>query len=281
MVQKKFFTEVVLLTKSYNLQDFKDWMHWHLDIIGFQRCHVFDNESSVDIKSVCDSYGDRVTYELIKGWPNQYALYNRYINNESPAWWVLPIDDDEFLYVSDKYKNNVNMFLLANSKAHPDWCKVCVGWRNMFPEKFTETRTNPHMVLNATGWSNEASAIWQYGNMPIKTFVNTIYKYDWADKDGQHRTHNPFVAGIDKPGYTTNNETIWTCKQSINTKGTEPLILYHYQFKSNTEWKHKCANRKSPGAKWFNKNYPNKYNDLYQNNHNIHNDNRMVHIWNG
>ena len=53
MVEKKFFTEVVLLTKSYNLQDFKDWMHWHMDIIGFQRCHVFDNESSVDIKSEC------------------------------------------------------------------------------------------------------------------------------------------------------------------------------------------------------------------------------------
>ena len=54
MMNKKYLTEVVLLTKSYNLQDFKDWMHWHLDIIGFDCAHIFDNESSVDIKSVCD-----------------------------------------------------------------------------------------------------------------------------------------------------------------------------------------------------------------------------------
>lgn len=102
MSNKCYLTEVVLLTKSYNPQDFKDWMHWHLDMIGFGHCHVFDNESSVDIKSVCDSYGDKVTYELVKGWPNQYALYNRYINNESPAWWVLPIDDDKsyWLYMN-------------------------------------------------------------------------------------------------------------------------------------------------------------------------------------
>jgi len=278
MVQKKFFTEVVLLTKSYNLQDFKDWMHWHLDIVGFQRCHVFDNESSVDIKSVCDSYGDRVTYELIKGWPNQYALYNRYINNESPAWWVLPIDDDEFLYVSDKYKNNVNVFLLANSKAHPDWCKVCVGWRNMFPATFTEERTNPHMILNATGWSNEASSIWQVGNRPVKTFVNTVYHYDWADKYGQHRTHNPFVIGNDKYGYTMNNERIDESWQRYATLGTEPIILYHYQFKCNSEWIYKCNRRKSAGAVGFNKKFPTKYSELY-NKFTIHIDDRAKCLW--
>ena len=278
MVKKNFFTEVVLLTKSYNLQDFKDWLHWHMDIIGFQRCHVFDNESSVDIKSVCDGYGDRVTYELVKGWPNQYALYNRYINNESPAWWVLPIDDDEFLYVSDKYKHNVNRFMLDNAKKHPDWCKICVGWRNMFPEKFTEERTNPHMVLNATGWSNEASAIWQNGNAPIKTFVNTIYQYEWADKDNQHRTHNPFVIGNDQPGYTVSGEPILSCKQAGDTKGTEDIILYHYQFKCNSEWKMKCAKRGSPGAKWFKKNFPEKYSELY-NGKPIHNDMRISTLW--
>lgn len=281
MVQKNFFTEVVLLTKSYNLQDFKDWMHWHLGIIGFQRCHIFDNESSVDIKSVCDSYGDRVTYELIKGWPNQYALYNRYINNESPAWWVLPIDDDEFLYVSDKYKNNVNMFLLANSKAHPDWCKVCVGWRNMFPLHYTEVRINPHMVLNSTGWSNEASAIWQVGNLPVKTFVNTINKYDWSDRGEQHRTHNPFVKNDDVPGYSVNNEPIMSSWQKYPTTGQEDIILYHYQFKCNSEWVLKCTTRISPGSKTFKKNFPEKYKLLYDPKYNIQSDLRMTKLWNG
>ena len=107
---KLYLSEIVLLTKSYNLEDFKDWMSWHLNTCHFDHIHVFDNESTVDIKSVCESYGDRVSYELIKGWPNQYALYNRYINNENKAWWCLPIDDDEFLYM--KSFDNVNYMLL-------------------------------------------------------------------------------------------------------------------------------------------------------------------------
>lgn len=281
MVEKKFFTEVVLLTKSYNLQDFKDWMRWHMDIIGFQRCHVFDNESSVDIKSECQKYGDRVTYELVNGWPNQYALYNRYINNESPAWWVLPIDDDEFLYVSDKYKHNVNRFMLDNAKKHPDWCKVCVGWRNMFPEKFAEHRVNAHLILNATGWSNEASACFQVGNLPVKTFVNTVYQYDWADRNKQHRTHNPFVVGQDMPGFTMNNEPIHGSWQKSPTRGTEDIILYHYQFKCNSEWLMKCAKRISPGDKNFKKNFPDRYSRLYDRKHDIKQDKRMALLWTG
>lgn len=277
MVEKKFFTEVVLLTKSYNLQDFKDWLHWHMDIIGFQRCHVFDNESSVNIKSVCDGHGDRVTYELVKGWPNQYALYNRYINNESPAWWVLPIDDDEFLYVSDNYKHNVNRFMLDNAKKHPDWCKVCVGWRNMFPEKFTEERTDPHMVLNATGWSNEASEVWQAGNRPVKTFVNTVYQYDFSDKYGQHRTHDPFVLPIDSLGHTVNGELIHNSWQKNPTPDNVDLLLYHYQFKCNAEWRYKCTKRKSAATKIDWKNHPEIYKKLYTST--IHSDTRAVSIW--
>ena len=277
MVQKKYFTEVVLLTKTYNLQDFKDWLHWHLNIIGFQHAHIFDNESSVDIKSVCDSYGGRVTYERIKGWPNQYALYNRYINNESPAWWVLPIDDDEFLYVSDKYKNNVNVFLLANNKAHPDWCKVCVGWRNMFPLKFTEKRTNPHLILNATGWGDDCCARWQAGNKPVKTFVNTVYTYDWSDRDNQHRTHNPFVCGVDQPGYTVNGEPIAGSWQSHNTFGDDDLILFHYQYKTESEWIYKCYHRVSAGAKTFNKCVPDRYRLLYR--YAPKEDCRMKNLW--
>lgn len=280
-MHKRYLTEVVLLTKSYNLQDFKDWLHWHLDVVGFDCCHIFDNESSVDIASACSVYKDRVSYELVRGWPNQYALYNRYINNESRAWWVLPIDDDEFLYVSDAYKHNVGSFILGIHDNHSDWCKVCIGWRNLFPRVFTEDRLNKHLILNAVGWSNEASAIWQSGNQPVKTFVNMVHTYNWADLNGQHRTHNPFVVGNDMPGYTVRGEKIITCKQHTDTVGTESVILYHYQFKSNKEWVWKCANRTSPGATWFKKDYPNKYKELYDSRYTILTDMRMVSLWNG
>lgn len=270
-MKKTKFTEVVLLTKSYNLQDFKDWLHWHLDIIGFDCCHIFDNESSVDIKSVCDSYGDKVTYELIKGWPNQYALYNRYINNESPAWWVLAIDDDEFLYVSDKYNNNVNEMLMSVSTQHKDWNKICVGWRNMFPKTYTEERINEHLILNSTGYSHDACKHWQFGDLPIKSFTKMVCKYEWNITRG----HNPFNGG---DSFTLNNEKIKSNMQTKPTTGNEDIILYHYQFKSNKEWYWKCKNRKSPTNQKFKKDFPNYYKIIY--NKKINEDNRMLNLWN-
>lgn len=278
MTNKDKLTEVLLLTKSYNLQDFKDWLHWHLDIIGFDSCHVIDNESSVDIKSICDSYGDKVTYEFVKGWPNQYVKYNEYVNTKSSAWWVLPIDDDEFLYVSDKYNNNINEFILSseflkNNKTH----KLCIGWRNLFPKKYTVNRNNEHLILNANGWSNEASNIWQMGNRPVKTMLLTTRHYDHASIRGVNaNTHNPVVIGSNERGLTLNNEYIQFNLQQKPTKGTEDLILYHYQFKSDSEWKWKCKNRKSPGGTW-NKNFPNKFKNLY--NYVIKEDNRMIELW--
>lgn len=276
-MKKTKLTEVVLLTKSYNLQDFKDWMHWHLDIIGFDCCHVFDNESSVDIKRVCDSYGDRVTYELVKGWPNQYALYNRYINNESPAWWVLPIDDDEFLYISDKYNNSVDDLMLSVFEEHKDWNKLCVGWRNLFPKEFTEERTNEHLVLNATGWSDQASMVWQVGNLPVKTFVKTTQKYEWSDRIG-HSTHDPLVNGRYAPGKTLYGIEVRNSWQVRPTPDNADAILYHYQFRCNSEWKYKCAKRVSAGCKTFNKNKPELYRKLYES-YKINEDSRAVNLW--
>ena len=280
-MNKIYLTEVVLLTKSYNLQDFKDWLHWHLDIVGFNHAHIFDNESSVDIKTVCEEYGDRVSYELIKGWPDQYNLYNRYINNESKAWWVLPIDDDEFLYVSDKYENNINTFLYTNTFIKDNNIhKLCIGWRNLFPSYFTEKRLNNNIILNATGWSNEACSIWQDGNEPVKTIVWLGQKYEWADKPGLHKTHNPFTVGKDEKSFTLNGEEILRCKQQNATKGTEDLIIYHYQYKSNEEWINKCKTRKSPGSKYFKKDYPDIFKKLYGS-YKINEDLRMVELWNG
>ncbi len=276
MVSKIYFNEVVLLTKSYNLQDFKDWLHWHLDIIGFDHAHIFDNESSVDIKTVCDSYCERVSYELVKGWPNQYALYNRYINDESKAWWVLPIDDDEFLYVSDKYDNNITDCLLEVNTIHKDWNKIAVGWRNMFPTKYTENRLDDHIILNATGWSDKASEIWQVGNRPVKSFVLTTCKYEWSDRIG-HSTHDPLVNGKYLPGHTIDGKQVKNSWQDTPTNSEADMILYHYQFRCNEEWKYKCAKRVSAAAHW-NKNFPQKYAELYKRG-NISIDERMANLW--
>ena len=283
MVDKKFLTEVVLLTKSYNLQDFKDWMHWHLDIIGFQRCHIFDNESSVDIKSVCDSYGDRVTYEMVNGWPNQYSLYNRYINNESPAWWVLPIDDDEFLYIGNKYNNNVNIALVALQKLYPDMVKLSMSWKNMFPMEFTKTRTKS-LVENATGWSDKASeslySQWRQDNRWIKTCVNTMHQWYWGIPHNGGHNPSEAVSNNKISSYLCDGTIIENCSDSIMPpRSNLDLFVAHYQFKSDEEWRMKCARRKSAANVAFNKQKPEIYTLLYNYQSMFQEDNRMVKLW--
>lgn len=281
-MKKKYLTEVVLLTKSYNLQDFKDWLKWHLEIVGFDHCHVFDNESSVDIKSVCDSYKDKISYEKIIGWPDQYSLYNRYINNESKAWWVLPIDDDEFLYVSDKYKNNIKNVILDVSKSQKDRCKICVGWRNLFPEKYIENRQNEHLILNAFGWSDKISEIWQAGNRPVKTIVKTTKKFEWSDRIG-HSTHDPLVNGEYNPGKTIDDKEVKNSWQLTPTDEKSDLILYHYQYKSNSEWIAKCS-KGSPANKKFSEIKKNKtdiYKKIYETKEVIYIDKKMSILWTG
>lgn len=276
MKDKIYFSEVVLLTKTYSLQDFEDWLFWHVNVVNFDHVMVFDNESTEDIKSVCEKYGSKVTYKLIKGWPNQYELYNKYVNEESRAWWVLTIDDDEFFYVSERFNHNVNDVLMYLYEEHPDWTKLCVGWRNLFPKKFTEQRLDKHLIVNATGWSDEASEIWQAGNKPVKTFVKTTRNYQWCRKNGLH-THDPMVNGCIMHGHTINNVPVKDGWQVEPTPSNSDLIIYHYQFKCNAEWVYKCKKRKSAASKYDWKNRPEIYKKLYRKD--IKDDTRMIELW--
>jgi len=255
-----YFSEIVLLTKSYNLQDFKDWMRWHIDLIKCDHIHVFDNESSVNIKEICDSYGSKVSYEAVDGWPDQYGLYNKYVNS-SKAEWVLPIDDDEFLWMRNF--NTINDMLRFYQNKWKDMNKFSIGWRNLFPNKFVENR-NTNLFENATAWSNEASSIWQQGNRPVKTAVRTTQKYEWASRNNLHKVHNPFTIGNEtEKSYTCTGERMLQSWQRMPTPSSSDVVLLHYQFKSNSEWFFKCKERKSPAAKSFIKDRPEKYSQLY------------------
>lgn len=232
---KTKLTEAILLTKTYNLQDFKDWLHWHLNIVKFDCVHVFDNESSVDIKSVCDTYGDKITYELVKGWVRQYDLYNRYINSQCRAFWVLPIDDDEFLYM--KNFDNVNDMIMHYQNKWPDMNKFSIRWQNMFPKNPLDERGNKSLMEFNTEISEKWANLFDGGNKPVKTFVKSCnVLYD--ERTGQ--THNPIACN--KMSYLCNGERLkgnWYYGPDTDVD----VKLLHFQFKSAKEWFWKCKNR--------------------------------------
>lgn len=236
MQQKIYLTEVVLLTKTTNLQDFKDWLEWHLDKCHFEHCHIFDNESPVDIKGVCDKYGSLVTYERIKGFPDQYTLYSRYINRDSKAWWVLPIDDDEFLWMRDF--SNVNDMILHYQSKWRDMCKLSIRWKNMFPKDVNTDRGSLSLMAYCSEANEKWAALFDGGNKPVKTFVRTTgpVNYSLATKE----THNPIVCN--QLSYLCNGERLkgnWYFGEDTD----DALKLLHYQFKSKKEWIWKCNHR--------------------------------------
>lgn len=232
-MNKIYLSEVILLTKSYNLQDFKDWLHWHLDVVRFDHVHIFDNESPVDIKTVCESYGEKVSYELVKGWPNQYALYNRYINNESKAWWVLPIDDDEYLWM--KNFTDVNDMLLDYYEKWPDMLKLSIRWKNMFPENPLASREKISLMDFCKNSNERWASYMPAGNKPVKTFLKTTRRWTHTIKDG----HNP---NLSIQSYLCNGNKI---KGNLyNGPDTDnDLKLLHFQYKSKDEWINKCRTR--------------------------------------
>lgn len=239
---KKFFTEVVVLTKSYNIFDFKDWLDYHLNELKFDHCHVFDNESFVDVEKLCSSFQEKITYEKIIGWPNQYALYNRYLNNETRAEWVLTIDDDEFLWM--KNFKHVNDMIYHYQQKWPDMVKLSVRWKSMFPNNPNEERKTSLMDFCKN--DNEKLAdLFPGGNKPVKTFVKTDSKIEFSILK-QNQTHNPIVDG--KPSYMCNGEKFFG-NWFYGPYTDNELRLLHYQYKSKKEWEWKCLNRISASDK--------------------------------
>ncbi len=260
----QYFSEIFLLTKTYNLQDLKDWLRWHLEVIGFDHVVLFDNESEEDVESLCKDFGDKVEYHKREGIPWQYELYNEYINAHIKSRWVLPIDDDEFVYVSERYHHRVNEALQSLEAQYPEMNKLCIGWLNLFPEKFLKQRTSG-LIENATGYSHEAVKIWRQGDLPVKTFCKMTQHYEWANRSGLYKKHNPFTVGHEEEvSYLCDGQPLMGSRQETPTSPESDLFVAHYQFKSDQEWRWKCVNRKAPSNPKVLINHPDYYGRLYR-----------------
>ena len=105
------FSEIVLLTRSSYYYDIKEWIEYYIKL-GFDHITIYDNESPVDIESLIKQYNN-ISYSKIIGYPDQLGLELNHYNN-SKYKWVFFCDDDEFLWISPKYKN-INDFISKKS----------------------------------------------------------------------------------------------------------------------------------------------------------------------
>lgn len=236
----KFKTEAILLTKYLDTLDMVEWVDYHLNVVKFDHLHVFDNTSNSDIKSVCDSYnkiyGDKISYQKVYGHPRQYRLYDAYINNISDAEWVMPIDDDEYLDISD-FDSVYDAIKYYDNKL-PHMMVLGVRWKHLFPKKFHSER-NGNVLAYCTEEKPElAKSFMHLGDTTIKCIVKRYgsihYEETWENPSGGHvPKHTSFYGAVMCDGRAVLGCGIPNCPEHLED---EQIRLIHCRYKGYSDW---------------------------------------------
>jgi len=193
----RYKTEAMLLTKYLNPVDLHEWLDHHLNVCKFDQVHVFDNESNYDIRSVCDEYSGKVTYELVEGQAYQYRLYDSYLESRSNAEWVIPLDDDEYLDIGEFASIYDGVMYYRNKFPHMDM--LAIRWKHLFPKKFHSERTGKVLEYCTEENPELAKKFMWIGDGTVKTIVRRYgkihYEETWENPCGGHVPKNSVFYG--------------------------------------------------------------------------------------
>ena len=231
-------TEAMLLTKYLTPEDLREWLDHHLYKVKFDRVHVFDNSGK--LKEVCDSYGYRVSYERVYGHPRQYRLYDSYVNIHSSAMWVMPIDDDEFLWLDgfDSVKDAIEYY----HRKLPHMMMLGVRWKHLFPEKFHSERTGKVLDYCTVENPELATKFMHLGDRGIKTIVERYgevhYEETWENPAGGHvPKHTCFYGAVMCDG-----SAVLGCGiQEGQVLEDERIRLLHCRYRGYSDWTKKSG----------------------------------------
>lgn len=228
----KFYnTELILITNSLNINHIIYWLYWHLNVIGFNHVFLVDNSIGIDYSQTIYRLFDKyVDYEKRPGILCQTEIYNELIK-KSNAQWILPIDDDEFVYISDKFNNNINVFLEAMQTIYPAY-KYAFNWHMMFSDRLLETNTNNYIdtfkycSINQLALQNEAFYM-------VKTIINTsashLYIPDNSQQGSFLLTDELNVSNLSKPVSNIKNNTIGSLHNPISKYNNKIVHAYNYE----------------------------------------------------
>ena len=233
-------TEAMLLTKNLNPEDLKEWLDWHIFRCGFDRIHVFDNESGYDVRAVCDMYGDTVTYEKVEGHPRQYRLYDAYVNYRSNAEWIMPIDDDEYLDLGEF--GNVSDAISYYERKLPQLGMLAIRWKHLFPKDFSVEHTGGKVLEYCTEENPKLAAMFmRLGDRTVKTLVRRTgpihYEESWETPAGGHVPKNKCCMYAQ----TCDGKPVTGCgvPETMLPIADERIRLLHCRYKGPDDWRRK------------------------------------------
>lgn len=273
-MDKPYLSEVYCVTKTRRLQDFQDWMTWYTKVIPFDHIVIYDNESFVDIKSVCEQYGGLVEYYRVDGFPERYKINTHHSNQRSRAKWTIPLDDDEFLYIGEQFDHSVNKFLTYMEETYPTCKKIAAMWINMISEHPVESRDDSTPALVETNLFHSRRAFnratpYRARRMEgwIKCFVDAScgnWVYNIYNGHTYNQGHNPtFFEGTDVMAYFVNGEK--SLQSCIPMRlPDDQAFVGHYSLRSRQEWLYKCSIPCSGVITQNLKSLSNLYDDVYK-----------------
>lgn len=227
-------TEAILLTRWLDEGRLREWLDWHLFHVGFDRAHVFDNESGYDVEGVCRGYGKRVTYERVKGYARQYRLYDTYINYRSSAEWVMPIDDDEYLDIGNF--GNVYEAVSYYYRKFPHLDVLAVRWKNLFPESFGTERNGKVLDYCTREDPELAKKFMWLGDGTVKCLVRRCgpvhYEETWENPAGGHVPKHSCFHGALLPDGTN----VSGCGYLDGPIQDERMRLLHCRYTGKSDW---------------------------------------------
>ena len=273
---KKYLSEVLMISNETNSQRIYEWLIWHLHIIGFEHAVIIDNTNDGTLRQTCSLF-ENVEYHNLVGVQKQSDIYTNYVRN-SNSYWVLPIDDDEYLYISDKYNHNINKLIYEKTKNKPIY-KLSFNWLMMFNNSIKEdylsvfsSSYDRYFLLNE--YENEDF-------LCAKTMVNTLIKHIWCndkptinvtyesvDADvnlytnvknyNEHlgSVHNPVskLHNVFQHAYNVTNDMVVPgfkgYKFPYDVNDCDGILL-HFKYRTRSEWNAKITKQKfndiSPG----------------------------------
>lgn len=207
------YSEVVLLVKAYNEQDFRDWVI-HYNSFNFDKITIMNNESSFNLnETIEDINKGNISINNVFGYPNQNKFYSDYCKN-SNSRWVFFVDDDEFLY----FDNNTG---INNLLANYEQCSgLSVNWKMIGYNKDIEDRISKSCIDYCTYTLDK-----NINDTHVKTFVNPKKVLNYGD---------PHLPVFNEGKSVDFNYNI--VSKPINGNINDNIRLYHYYVKSEEDW---------------------------------------------
>ena len=300
-VQKTINSGCLLITNNINTYDIFVWCYFHLNIIHFDRIILIDNTEHGLHRNLQKIFGYKIEYKHQPGTIYQNEIYNTYTNNTNIKW-LLPIDDDEYLYISEKYNNDINVFIKEQQKLNP--CdKYAFKWHIMFSKQPMKTRNFTASILELFKYSfkNVPDKIYndkhvRYAFPFVKTLVNTELKHLYLNDNGNKKhfaiadfmsnvypeenltfakniffdivgsVHNPITYKNNQFVFAYNPETDQYYNgmySEFSFDETTDACLYHFKYRTEDEYNYKCINFKFPNI--LTSHVKEKYNNSHYN----------------